>query len=101
VLTDGVVDSVAVSDFHLLLLDLNGEGVPPSKPRDGRASPDGGENLNGFPEGVMIESVIGLNSMDPVKVIAVVNSGLVRKFMVPGFPSFLALLSILVLDDDT
>ena len=33
-------------------------------------------------------SVRGLNSIDPENVIAVVNSGLVKKFIVPGFPSF-------------
>jgi len=67
-------------------------GIPLSKPRAGRDSPAGGSNLNGFPEGVIIESVIGLNSMDPANVIAVVISGLVRKFIVPGLPSFRALI---------
>jgi len=47
--------------------------------------------LNSFPEGVTRESVIGLNSIDPANVMAVVNSGLVKKFIVPGFPSFRAL----------
>ena len=65
--------------------------LPLSKPRTGRDSPDGGWNLNSFPDGVTRESVIGLNSIEPANVMAVVNSGLVKKFIVPGFPSFRAL----------
>jgi len=65
--------------------------IPLWKPRLGRDSPEGGANLKCSPEGVTRESVIGLNSMDPANVMAVVNSGLVKKFMVPGFPSFRAL----------
>ena len=47
--------------------------------------------MKSLPNGVTMISVIGLNSMEPANVIAVVNSGLVRKFMVPGLPSFRAL----------
>ena len=65
--------------------------IPLLKPREGRDSPEGGVNLKCSPEGVTRESVMGLNSMDPENVIAVVNSGLVKKFIVPGLPSFRAL----------
>lgn len=80
-----------VSCFRHLTSDGPEKDIPLSKPRTGRDSPDGGSNLNSFPDGVTIASVIGLNSIDPAKVIAVVNSGLVKKFIVLGFPSFRAL----------
>ena len=81
-----------MSYFHRLDVS-GGEGgvLPLSKPLTGRDSPDGGWNLNSFPDGVTRESVIGLNSIEPANVMAVVNSGLVKKFIVPGFPSFRAL----------
>ena len=86
------MDLVRVSYFHRLDVNWAEGGILPlSKPVTGRDSPDGGWNLNSFPDGVTRESVIGLNSIEPANVIAVVNSGLVKKFIVPGFPSFRAL----------
>ena len=76
---------------HLFVRSSVCKKIPLLKPREGRDSPEGGANLKCSPEGVTRESVIGLNSMDPANVIAVVNSGLVKKFIVPGLPSFRAL----------
>jgi hypothetical protein len=87
-----VGDLVAGREFHhLFIRSCVCTKLPLSKPREGRDSPEGGTNLKCSPEGVTRESVMGLNSMDPANVIAVVNSGLVKKFIVPGLPSFRAL----------
>lgn len=63
-------------------------GLPSAKPADGRVEPFGGENLNGFPDGVGRESVMGLKVVEPEYVIAVMSSGEARKFMVERLPSF-------------
>ena len=53
-----------------------------ANPRLGSSEPKGGEKRNGSPDGVGIESVIGLNVVLPSYDIAVTSSGEARKFMV-------------------
>ena len=53
----------------------------------GSSSPDGTENLNIVPVGVVIESVAGLKSREPENAKAVAISGEVMKECVPGLPS--------------
>ncbi len=60
-------------------------------PEGGKRSPEGGENLKGWPEGVGMVSVIGLKLSEPEKAIAVTSSGEARKFMVRKLPSLRAL----------
>lgn len=60
---------------------------PLANPAAGSSCDVGGENLNGFPEEVVIVSVRGLNEREPPKAMAVTISGEARKFMVLGFPS--------------
>ena len=60
---------------------------PGSYPRGGSSWPDGGENLNGVPEGVGNESVSGLNESEPANESAVTMSGDATNACVAGLAS--------------
>jgi hypothetical protein len=60
---------------------------PGSYPRGGSSWPEGGENLNGVPEGVGSESVRGLKESEPAKERAVTISGEATKAWVAGLAS--------------
>lgn len=60
---------------------------PGSYPRGGSSKPEGGENLNGVPEGVGSESVRGLKESEPAKERAVTISGEATNAWVAGLAS--------------
>jgi hypothetical protein len=62
---------------------------PGVNPSDGNICPEGGENLNNSPAGVLNVSVMGLKERLPENAIAVTMVGLAKKFMVLLLPSFL------------
>lgn len=63
------------------------EMSPSANPEGGRSCPEGGLNLNDFPEGSVNESVIGLKESFPENAIAVTIVGEARKFIVRLLPS--------------